>query len=72
MRMAQSQDDIVSKRKTEVGTLQEDRSKAVIANVIAEATKAVEEANAEVQIYRGGSDGTLSSRRNSPIEPFEK
>ena len=72
MRMAQSQDDFASQRKKEVGTLQEDRSKAVIAKVIAEATKAVEEANAEVQIYHGGSDGTLSSRMNSPIEPFEK
>ena len=48
----------------------------MIAKTIAEATKAVEKANAEAQSYtaevRGGSDGTLSSRMNSPIEQFEK
>ena len=43
MRMVQSQDDPASRRKEETGKLQEDRSKAVIAKAIAEATKAVEQ-----------------------------
>ena len=56
----------------EVGKLQEDRSKAVIANDIAVATKAVEKASAEAQsctaAVRQSSDGKLSSRMSSPIE----
>ena len=63
-------------RREQVGRLQEDRGKAVIAKTIAEATKAVEKASAEAQSFsaevREGSDGTLSSRVNSPIEQFEK
>ena len=74
--VVQSQDDLACQRGKEVGKLQEDRSNAVIAKTIAEATKAVEKASAEAQSYiaevREGSDGTLSSRKNSPIEQFEK
>ena len=44
MRMVRSQDDHASQRRDEVGKLQEDRSKAVIAKAISEATKAVEKA----------------------------
>ena len=76
VRVVQSQDDPASQRREEVGKLQEDRSKAVIAKAISEATKAVEKASADGQSYiaevREGSDGTLSSRMNSPIEQFEK
>ena len=47
----------------------------MIAKAISEATEAVEKASAEAQSYiaevREGSDGTLSSRMNSPIEQFE-
>ena len=72
MRMVQSQDDRASQRREEVGKLQEDRSKAVIAKAISEATKAVEKASTEAQSYtaggREGSDGKLSSRMSSPIE----
>ena len=72
MRMAQWQDDLASQRREDVGKLQEDRSKAVIAKAISEATKAVEKASAAAQSYtagvREGSDGTLSSRLSSPIE----
>ena len=46
VRVVHSQDDPASQRREEVGKLQEDRSKAVIAKTIAEATKAVEK-------YRG-------------------
>ena len=49
MRMAQSQDGPASQRREEVGKLQEDRSKAVIAKTISEATKAVEKASTEAQ-----------------------
>ena len=38
MRLAQSQDDPASQRFEEVAKLQEDRSKAVIAEAISEAT----------------------------------
>ena len=76
MRVVGSQDDPASQRREQVGKLQEDRGKAVIAKTIAEATKAVEKASAEAQSYsakvREGSDGTLSSRTNSPIAQFEK
>ena len=76
MRMAQSQDDPASQRREEVGKLREDRSNAVIAKAISEAAEAVEKASAEAQSYiaevREGSDGTLSSRMNSPIEQLEK
>ena len=62
--------------KEEVGKLQEDCSKAVVATAISEATNAVEKASAQAQSYtagvRKGSDGTLSSRMSSPIEQFEK
>ena len=68
MRMVQSQDDFASQRKKEVGTLQEDRSKAVIANVIAEATKVVEKANAKVQIYRRSS----RRQRRHAVQPNEQ
>ena len=48
----------------------------MIATAISEATEAVEKASAEAQSYiaevREGSDGTLSSRMNSPVEQFEK
>ena len=48
----------------------------MIAKAISEATEALEKANAEAQSYiaevREGSDGTLSSRMNNPIEQFEK
>ena len=54
-----------SQRRHEEGKLQEDRSKAVIAKAISEATDAVEKASAEAQSYlaevREGSDGTLPS-----------
>ena len=76
MQLVQSKDDPASQRREEVGKRKEDRSKAVIAKVIAEATKGVEKAHAEAQSYtaevRGGSDGTLSSRMNSPIEQLER
>ena len=76
MRVVHSQDGPAIQRREQVGKLQEDRGKAVIAKTIAEATKAVEKASAEAQSYsaevREGSDGTLSSRVNSPIEQFEK
>ena len=43
---------------------------------VAEATKAVEKATTEAQSCTAevheGSDGTLSSRMNSPIEQFER
>ena len=42
IREVHSQDDLASQRREEAGKLQEDRSKAVIAKVIEEATKAVE------------------------------
>ena len=74
--MVHSQDDPASQRREEVGKLQEDRSKAVIATAISDATKVVEKASAEAQSYIAkvseGSDGTLSSRTNSPTEQFEK
>ena len=76
MRMVQSQDDPASQQRDEVDKLQEDRSKAVIAKAISEATEAVEQASAEAQSYtadvREGSDGKLSSRMSSPINQFEK
>ena len=63
-------------REREVGKLQEDRSKAVVAKAISEATKAVEKASTEAQSHtaevREGSDGTLSSKLSSPIEQFER
>ena len=69
-------DDPASQRREEVGKLQEDRSKAVIAKAISEATEAVEKASPEAQSYtadvREGSDGTLPSRMSSPTEQFEK
>ena len=72
IRMVQSQDDPPSQRRDEVGKLQEDRSKAVIAKAVSEATDAVEKASAEAHSYvaevREGSDGTLSSRMNRQIE----
>ena len=72
VRVVRSQDDPASQQR-EVGKLQEDRSKAVVAKAISEATKAVEKASTEAQSYtaevREGSDGTLSSRMSSPIEP---
>ena len=72
MRIVQSQDDLASPRREVVGKLLEDRSKAVIAKAISEATKAVVKASAEAQSYtaggREGSDGKLSSRMSSPIE----
>ena len=72
MRLVQSQDDLASQRREGVGKLLEDRSKAVIAKAISEATKAVDMASAEAQSYtaggREGSDGKLSSRMSSPIE----
>ena len=49
MRLAESQDDSASQRTEEVGKLQEDRSKAVTATAISEATKAVEKASTEAQ-----------------------
>ena len=74
--MVRSQYDPASQRREEVGKLQEDHSKAVIAKTIAEATNAVEKAGTEAQSktaeVREGSDGTLSSRMNSPTEQFEK
>ena len=76
VRVVQSQDDLASQRREEVGKLQEDRSKAVLAKAISEATAAVVKASAEAQSYiadvRKGRDGTLSSGMNSPIEQFEK
>ena len=70
--MAQSQDDPANQQRDEVGKLQEDRSKAVIAKATSEATKVVDEASAEAQSYtaevREGSDSKLSSRMSSPIE----
>ena len=70
--MVRSQDDLVSQRREEVGKLQEDPSKAVIAKAISEATKAVEKASTEAQRniaeVREGSDGKLSSRMSSPID----
>ena len=48
MRVVQSQDDPASQRR-EVGKLQEDRSKAVAAKAISEATKAVDKASTEAQ-----------------------
>ena len=45
VRVAQSQDDPAGQRRDEVGNLQEDRSKAVIAKAISEATKAVEKSS---------------------------
>ena len=58
------------------GSCRRDRSKAVIAKAISEATKAVEKASAEAQSctagVREGSDGTLSSPMSSPIDKFEK
>ena len=70
--MVQSQEPA----KTRGRQAQEDRSKAVIAKAISEATDAVEKASAEAQCYvaevREGSDGTLSSRMNRQIEQFEK
>ena len=75
MRMAQPQEDPASQRRDEVGKLQEDRSKAVIAKAISEATKAVEKASTEAQSctaeVREGSGGELSSRMSSPIEQLE-
>ena len=72
MRMAQSQDDPAIQRRDVVGKFQEDRSNAVIAKAISEATKAVEKASTEAQSYtvqvRERSDGALSSRMTSPIE----
>ena len=48
----------------------------MIAKAISEATEAMEKAYAEAQSFfaevREGSDSTLSSRMNSPIEQFEK
>ena len=48
----------------------------MIAKAISEATEALEKAYAEAQSFfaevREGSDSTLSSRMNSPIEQFEK
>ena len=71
MRVVQSQDD-PARQQREEGKLQEDRSKAVVAKAISEATKAVEKASTEAQSFtaevREGSDGTLSSRMSSPIE----
>ena len=76
VRVVPSQDDPPSQRREEVCKLEEDRSKAVIAKTVAEATKAVEKATTEAQSYTAevheGSDGTLSSRMNRPIEQFEK
>ena len=74
--MVHPQDHPASQRREEVGKLQEDRSKAVIAKTIEEATKAVEKASTEAQgctaEVREGSDGTLSSRLSSTIGQFEK
>ena len=75
MRMVQSQDDPASQQRGEVGKLQEDRSKAVIAKAISETTEAVEKASTEAQSktaeVREGSDGKLPSPMSSPIEEFE-
>ena len=67
----QSQEDPASQRREEVGKLQEDRSKAVIAIAIPEATEAVEKASAEVQsniaeVCEGS--GKPSSRMSSQFE----
>ena len=72
-----SQDDPASQRRKEAGKLQEDRSKAVIAKAIAEATKAVEKTSVrKLKVFpaevREGNDSTLSSRMNTAIEQFEK
>ena len=76
IRVVQSQDDLAGQRREEAIKLHEDRSKAVIAKAISEATEVVEKASAEAQSFcakvREGSDGTLSSRMNSPIERLEK
>ena len=67
-RTVQSQDDAASQRREEeVGKLQEGRSKATKA--MGEGKCRGSEFSAEVL---GGTDGTLSSRLNSPIEQFEK
>ena len=59
MRMVQWQDDPASQRREEVGKLQEDRSKAVIAKATSEeASAGTQGCIAEV---RRGSDGTSSS-----------
>ena len=69
MRMAQSQDDPASQRREEVGKLQEDRSKAVIANALSEATKAVEKASTEAprrqRRHAVQSNGQSDSRSQS-------
>ena len=70
MRMAQSQDDPASQGTEEAGKPQENRSKAVIAKAISEATKAVEKASAEAHTggVHEGSDGKLFSRMSRPNE----
>ena len=69
VRVVWSQDAPGGQRREEVGMLQEDRSMAVIAKAISEATEAVEKASAEAQSYiaevREGSDGTQKRRMNS-------
>ena len=67
---------LLASEREEVCKLQEDRSNAEIEKTAAEATKAVEKATTEAQSCTAevheGSDGTLSSRMNSPTEQFEK
>ena len=74
VRVVQSQDDTAGQRREEVGKLQEDRSKAVIAKAIADRSRGESkcrgsEYTAEV---RESSDGKLPSRTNSPMEQLEK
>ena len=73
IRVVQSQDDPASQRRDEEGKLQEDRSKAVIAKAISEATEAVDKtrvrrAQRSTAEVRDGSNSKLSSRMNSQIE----
>ena len=49
MRMVQSKNDLASQRREEADKLQENRSKAVIAKAISEATKHVEKTCSEAQ-----------------------
>ena len=69
MRVVQSQDDPASQQGEEVGKLQEDRSKAVVAKAIPEATKAAEKASTEAQ-----SSTVRSSRRKRrhAVQPNEQ
>ena len=73
IRVAQSQDDPASQRREEIGELQEDRSKAVIAKAIAEATKAVEKTSVRgLRVFPPKSAKARHAIQPNPIEQFEK